>query len=58
VGNIKLVNLKKRFGSRWISKGINLEIPAQQMTAIVGGSGEGKSVLLKMIVGLLKPTSG
>jgi len=55
---IELVNLKKRFGSRWISKGINLSIPAEQMTAIVGGSGEGKSVLLKMIIGLLKPTSG
>jgi len=55
---IKLINIKKRFGSRWVSKGVNLEIPARQMTAIIGGSGEGKSVLLKQIIGLLKPTSG
>jgi len=55
---IELVNLKKRFGSRWVSKGISLSITAGQMNAIVGGSGEGKSVLLKRIVWLLKPTSG
>jgi len=58
VNIISLVNIKKRFDKRWVSKGVNLDIPAHQMTAIVGGSGEGKSVLLKLIIGLLKPTSG
>lgn len=55
---IKLVDLKKRFGDHWVNRGIDLEIPANQMTVIVGRSGEGKSVLLKQIVGLIKPTSG
>lgn len=55
---IKLVDLKKKFGDKWVTKGVNLEIPENEMTVIVGRSGEGKSVLLKQIVGLTKPTSG
>jgi len=55
---IKLVDLKKKFGAKFVSNGVNLEIPAGKMTVILGRSGEGKSVLLKQIVGILKPTSG
>ena len=57
---IQLHNVKKRFNNdgRWISNGVNLTIPAGQMTCIIGQSGEGKSVLLKEIIGLIKPTSG
>jgi len=55
---ICLRNLKKRFGDKWITKGVNLDIPDGQMTVIIGCSGEGKSVLLKQIIGLLKPTEG
>ncbi|HEV2601512.1 MAG TPA: ATP-binding cassette domain-containing protein [Candidatus Babeliales bacterium] len=55
---IKLVDLKKRFDDTWITRGVNLEIPEGEMTVIIGRSGEGKSVLLKQIIGLLKPTSG
>lgn len=55
---IKLVNLKKKFDSKWISNGINLEIPDSCMTVIIGRSGEGKSVLLKQIIGLITPTEG
>lgn len=55
---IQLQNLKKRFNDRWITNGVNLEIPDNQMTAIIGRSGEGKSVLLKQIIGLIKPTEG
>lgn len=55
---IKIVDLKKRFDTKWITKGVNLEIPEGKMTVIVGRSGEGKSVLLKQIIGLLEPTSG
>jgi len=56
--SIEIVDLKKRFGDKWVTQGVNLSIPAGQMTVIIGRSGEGKSVLLKQIVGLIKPTSG
>ncbi len=55
---IKLVNLKKTFGGRWVTDDLSLEIPTGQMTCIIGRSGEGKSVLLKQMIGLIKPTSG
>jgi phospholipid/cholesterol/gamma-HCH transport system ATP-binding protein len=55
---IKLIDLKKRFGDRWVTNGISMEIPDGQMTVIIGRSGEGKSVLLKEIIGLIRPTSG
>ena len=57
---IELKNVKKRFSDDgpWITDGIDLTIPSGQMTCIIGKSGEGKSVLLKQIIGLIKPTSG
>jgi len=55
---IKIKDLKKCFDDKWITKGVSLEIPDGQMTCIIGQSGEGKSVLLKQIIGLMKPTSG
>jgi len=55
---IELIDLKKRFDSKWITKGVNLKIPDGKMTCIIGRSGEGKSVLLKQVIGLIEPTSG
>lgn len=57
---IRLKDVRKRFGpdQRWITNGVTLDIPTGQMTCIIGQSGEGKSVLLKQIIGLVKPTSG
>lgn len=55
---IRIENLRKRFNHRWITNGVSLDIPDKQMTVIVGRSGEGKSVLLKQIIGLIRPTSG
>jgi len=55
---IKLIDLKKKFDDRWVTNGVNLEIPDGKMTLIIGRSGAGKSVLLKQIVGLVKPTAG
>src|SRR5437899_12834128 len=55
---ISIRNLKKKFGEKWVTKGVNLDIPDHQMTIIIGRSGEGKSVLLKQVIGLLKPTEG
>ncbi len=55
---IELINLTKKFGNRVILSHVNLKIPTGQMTCVVGKSGEGKSVLLKQIMGLIRPTSG
>lgn len=55
---IELIDLRKQFGYTKITKGVNLTIPDHEMTVIIGRSGEGKSVLLKQIIGLIRPTSG
>jgi len=56
--SLHIKNLVKSFNGQQVLKGINLEIPASQITVIIGGSGTGKSVLLKHIVGLVEPDSG
>jgi phospholipid/cholesterol/gamma-HCH transport system ATP-binding protein len=55
---IQVVDLKKSFGDRLVLKGLNLEVPRGSITVILGGSGMGKSVLMKHLIGLLKPDSG
>lgn len=55
---IKIVDLQKDFDGHWVTKGVDLDIPEGLMTIIIGRSGEGKSVLLKQVIGLIKPTSG
>jgi phospholipid/cholesterol/gamma-HCH transport system ATP-binding protein len=55
---IKLIDVRKKFDSKWVSQGVDLEIPEKKITVVIGRSGEGKSVLLKQIIGLIKPTSG
>jgi len=56
---VHIQNLRKTFdGKEYILNGLNLDIPAGKITCIIGFSGTGKSVLLKHILGLLKPTSG
>jgi phospholipid/cholesterol/gamma-HCH transport system ATP-binding protein len=55
---IEFKGVTKRFGTRTILERINLQIYEKQVTTIIGLSGSGKSVLLKHIVGLLKPDEG
>jgi len=55
---IKIKNLFKSFEDRLILKGINLIIENSDTMVVMGASGCGKSVLLKLIVGLLKPDEG
>lgn len=57
---IKIIDLKKKFSSssHYITDGVNLLVPTGSSLCIIGMSGEGKSVLLKQIAGLLRPTSG
>jgi phospholipid/cholesterol/gamma-HCH transport system ATP-binding protein len=55
---IKLEGVEKTLGGQHVLKGINLNIPKGQITTIIGPSGEGKSVMLKHIIGLIRPDRG
>ncbi|MBI5299605.1 MAG: ABC transporter ATP-binding protein [Deltaproteobacteria bacterium] len=55
---IKIADLYKSFNSFEVLKGINLQIPENKITVIIGPSGCGKTVLLRHIIGLLKPDRG
>jgi phospholipid/cholesterol/gamma-HCH transport system ATP-binding protein len=55
---IVLDSLSKSFGAKTVLNGVSLEIPDGQNTVIIGLSGSGKSVTLKLIVGLLEPDAG
>jgi phospholipid/cholesterol/gamma-HCH transport system ATP-binding protein len=55
---IELHNIHKAFGHQVVLKGINLQIEQGKSTVILGESGTGKSVLLKIIVALLRPDRG
>ncbi len=55
---IELKNLQKSFGSNAVLDGVNLAIPSGMSSVIIGGSGTGKSVTLKCILGLIKPDGG
>ena len=55
---IRIENLHKRFGEKVVYDGVSLTIPEGKITVILGGSGQGKSVMLKHIVGLLRPDKG
>lgn len=55
---IELIDVYKKFGNTEVSRGINLTIEAGTTIAIIGKSGEGKSVLLKQMIGLIRPTQG
>ncbi|MFD2262762.1 ABC transporter ATP-binding protein [Lacibacterium aquatile] len=58
VNKISLKGVTKRFGPKVVLDGIDLDIPAGQSTVIIGGSGTGKSVMLKCILGLMEPDRG
>jgi phospholipid/cholesterol/gamma-HCH transport system ATP-binding protein len=55
---IEFKNVSKRFGDRTVLEDVNLQIYEGQVTTIIGLSGSGKSVLLKHIIGLMKPDEG
>ena len=55
---IKLVGVEKTLGKQPVLRGVDLTIPTGKLTTIIGRSGEGKSVLLKHIIGLMQPDRG
>lgn len=55
---VSIKNLTKKFGNDTILNNLNIEIPRNKITTLLGFSGAGKSTLIKHILGLLTPTSG
>jgi phospholipid/cholesterol/gamma-HCH transport system ATP-binding protein len=58
VPKIRLRGLCKRFGDKVVLDGIDLDIMPQTSMVVIGGSGSGKSVLLKCVLGLIEPDEG
>jgi phospholipid/cholesterol/gamma-HCH transport system ATP-binding protein len=55
---IQIRDLRKKFGSQQVLSGINLDIYKGETLLIIGPSGEGKTVLIKHVIGLLRPDEG
>jgi len=55
---IRLVNVHKSFGTKHVLRGFSLDVSEGETMVVIGGSGTGKSVAIKHIVGLLEPDEG
>ena len=55
---LALKGLTKRFGDHVVLNGVDIEVPAGRSLVIIGGSGQGKSVTIKIAIGLLRPDRG
>ena len=55
---IELKDVHKSFGQKRVLEGVNLSVAAGTSTVVIGGSGTGKSVTLKCILGLMRPDKG
>ena len=55
---VELVGVHKSFGDNYVLRGVDLKIPIGGITVLIGGSGSGKSVIIKHIMGLFKPDRG
>jgi phospholipid/cholesterol/gamma-HCH transport system ATP-binding protein len=55
---VEVRDVHKSFGEHHVLKGVSLWIPPKKVTVLIGGSGSGKSVIMKLIIGLLQPDSG
>jgi phospholipid/cholesterol/gamma-HCH transport system ATP-binding protein len=57
-GHIVLKDVRKAFGPKKVLNGVNLSVPKGRSMVVIGGSGTGKSVMIKSILGILRPDSG
>ena len=55
---IEIKNLKNYLGGKWVHSDVNLTVNQGEILAIIGGSGSGKTTILRSVLMLLKPTSG
>ncbi|MFA6920739.1 MAG: ATP-binding cassette domain-containing protein [Gallionella sp.] len=58
VPKIKLTDVHKRFGKKVVLDGVHIEVMPGESLVIIGGSGSGKSVTIKSVLGLIRPDSG
>ncbi len=56
--DVELVGVTKKFGDKDVLRGIDLAIYPKRTTVLIGASGSGKSVIIKHVMGLFKPTTG
>jgi phospholipid/cholesterol/gamma-HCH transport system ATP-binding protein len=57
-GHIVLRDVRKSFGPKLVLDGVSLSVPKGKSLVVIGGSGTGKSVMIKCILGLMRPDSG
>ena len=55
---IEISQLKNYLGGEWVHSDVNLTVKKGEIIAIIGGSGSGKTTILRSLLMLLKPTSG
>jgi phospholipid/cholesterol/gamma-HCH transport system ATP-binding protein len=55
---IEIINLRKSFGGQKVLNGLSMRIGEGELAAVIGGSGSGKSVFLKHLIGILRPDEG
>jgi phospholipid/cholesterol/gamma-HCH transport system ATP-binding protein len=58
IPKIRIRGLHKRFGTKNVLDGVDLDVPQGTSLVVIGGSGSGKSVLLKCVLGLIEPDEG
>ncbi len=56
--HVRVRGLKKQFGPKVVLDGVDLDVKRRSSLVIIGGSGTGKSVLIKCIIGLIRPDAG
>ncbi|HEX4534012.1 MAG TPA: ATP-binding cassette domain-containing protein, partial [Rhizomicrobium sp.] len=55
---VELRGVKKRFGSKVVLDGLDLTLGKGESLVVIGGSGTGKSVMIKCVLGILRPDAG
>ncbi len=55
---VKFTNVSKQYNNKKILEDVNISVPENKITAVIGRSGSGKSTILKLINGLVKPSGG
>lgn len=58
VPKLELKDVRKSFGRKHVLNGIELSVPAGKSLVVIGGSGTGKSVMIKCVLGIIKPDAG